>query len=199
MKYYIGCDAHKKYSVFTVISEYGEISNAKRVGHERKEYRDFLNTLPPASEIAIETTGNWYWMIDEIEKTGHIPLLAHAGKAKLMMGQINKTDKLDAKGLAIMLKNGTLPAVWIPSGELRDQRELPRMRLAMSQVRTKLKIVFTPFLPNTVSPLMKLVISLVVKVGNCWRSLWLSCRRKPGSRFKSNSGCLTRWNNPSSR
>lgn len=139
MKYYIGCDAHKKYSVFTVISEYGEISNAKRVGHERKEYRDFLNTLPPACEIAIETTGNWYWMVNEIEKAGHIPLLAHAGKAKLMMGQINKTDKLDADGLAVMLKNDTLPAVWIPPGELRDQRELPRMRMAMSQVRTKFK------------------------------------------------------------
>jgi transposase len=139
MKYYIGCDAHKKYSVFTVISEYGEISNAKRVEHDRKEYREFLDNLPSASEIAIETTGNWYWMVNEIEQAGHIPLLAHAGRAKLMMGQINKTDKLDAKGLAIMLKNGTLPAVWIPSGELRDQRELPRMRLAMSQVRTKFK------------------------------------------------------------
>jgi len=56
-----------------------------------------------------------------------------------MMGQINKTDKLDAKALAVMLRNGTLPSVWIPSAELRDQRELPRMRMSLVRMRTTLK------------------------------------------------------------
>ncbi len=65
--------------------------------------------------------------------------LVHAGKAKLMMGQINKTDKLDAWGLAVLARNGVLPVVWIPPGELRDQRELPRMRMSVSQERTKFK------------------------------------------------------------
>ncbi|MFQ5976073.1 MAG: IS110 family transposase, partial [Candidatus Hydrothermarchaeales archaeon] len=65
--------------------------------------------------------------------------LVNAGKAKLMMGQINKTDKLDANGLALLLRNGTLPSVWIPPSELRDQRELPRMRMALVHVRTMLK------------------------------------------------------------
>jgi transposase len=139
MTYYIGCDAHKKYSVFTAISEHGEISPAQRVEHDREEYRSFLKALPPASQIAIESTGNWYWMIEEMEKSGHIPSLVHAGKAKLMMGQINKTDKLDAQGLATMALNGTLPKVWIPPGDLRDQRELPRMRMVFVSVRTKLK------------------------------------------------------------
>jgi transposase len=139
MNYYIGWDAHKKYSVFTAINEAGQVSPAKRVEHDREKFRHSLMNLPPASKIAVETTGNWYWLIEEMEKAGHIPLLAHAGKAKLMMGQINKTDKLDSQGLATLLKNGTLPTVWIPPGELRDQRELPRMRLAMSQVRTKFK------------------------------------------------------------
>ena len=139
MKYYIGCDAHNKYSVFSGLSEAGEIIPAKRVGHDRQEFRSFLETLPTASEIAIESVGNWYWLIDEMEKAGHRPSLVNAGKAKVMMGNINKTDKLDARGLAIMARNGTLPAVWIPPGELRDQRELPRMRLALVGVRTKFK------------------------------------------------------------
>ncbi len=139
MKYYIGCDAHKKYSVFTGFSEAGEIIPAKRVEHEKQSFRSFLETLPTGSEIAIESVGNWYWLIDEMEKAGHKPYLVHAGKAKLMMGNINKTDKLDARGLAILARNGTLPVVWIPPGELRDQRELPRMRLALVGVRTKFK------------------------------------------------------------
>ena len=139
MKYYIGCDAHKKYSVFSGLSEAGEIIPAKRVEHEKQKFRAFLETLPPGSEIAIESVGNWYWLIDEMEKAGHRPSLVHAGKAKVMMGNINKTDKLDARGLAIMARNGTLPAIWIPPGELRDQRELPRMRLVLVSIRTKLK------------------------------------------------------------
>jgi len=92
-------------------------------------FRSFLSGLPADSQIAVETTGNWYWVIDEMERAGHSPALAHAMKSKLMMGQINKTDKLDARGLATLLRNGTLPSVWIPKGELRNQRELPRMRL----------------------------------------------------------------------
>ena len=83
--------------------------------------------------------GNWYWLIDEMEKAGHVPKLVNAGKAKLMMGNINKTDKLDAKGLAMLSVNGTLPAVWIPPGELRDQLELARMRIFLVHTRTGLK------------------------------------------------------------
>ncbi len=74
-----------------------------------------------------------------MEQTGHIPLLTNAGKAKAMMEQINKTDKLDAKGLALLLRNGTLPSIWIPPGELRDPRELPRMGMTLVRIRTMLK------------------------------------------------------------
>ena len=74
-----------------------------------------------------------------MEAAGHNPILVHPRKAKLMMGQINKTDKLDTNGLALLNRNGTLPKVWIPPRELRDQRELPRMRMAMVSVRTQFK------------------------------------------------------------
>jgi len=57
----------------------------------------------------------------------------------LMMGQLDKTDKLDARGLATMLRNGTLPEVWIPSREIRDQRELLRLRMTLVGMETRLK------------------------------------------------------------
>lgn len=139
MKYFTGCDAHKKYSVFTSIDEECEVQFTKRVEHEREGFRGFLRTLPSDTPVAVESTGNWYWIIDEIERAGHQAILVHAAKAKLMMGQINKTDKLDSTGLARLLRNGTLPSVWIPSVDIRDQRELPRMRLALVKMRTMLK------------------------------------------------------------
>jgi transposase len=139
MNNYIGCDAHKKYSVFVTINESGQCSSAERVGHERELYRKYLTCLPPESPIAIESVGNWYWMIDEMERAGHQPILVNPKKAKLLMGHINKTDKLDARGLAMLNLHGTLPAVWIPPAELRDQRELVRMRMSFVSIRTKLK------------------------------------------------------------
>ena len=65
--------------------------------------------------------------------------MAHAAKAKVMMGNIHKTDKLDAKGLATLQHLGSLPEVWIAPGEVRDERELPRTRMAFSKMRTALK------------------------------------------------------------
>src|SRR5947208_17033956 len=56
-----------------------------------------------------------------------------------MMGEINKTDKLDVRGLNQLQRTGTLPTVWIPPGELRDQRDLPRTRMVLVRQRTQLK------------------------------------------------------------
>jgi transposase len=60
-------------------------------------------------------------------------------ESKKRMGRTNKTDDLDAGGLAILLHNGTLPESWIPPGKLRDQRELLRTRMALRDLRTSLK------------------------------------------------------------
>ncbi len=139
MKYYIGCDAHKKYSVFSVVNERGQAGGPERVQHDKELYRKYLNYLPAGSKIAIESVGNWYWMIEAMEQAGHIPILVNPKKAKLLMGNINKTDKLDARGLAMLNLNGSLPEVWIPPAELRDQRELSRMRISMVGVRTQFK------------------------------------------------------------
>jgi transposase len=65
--------------------------------------------------------------------------MAHAAKAKVMMGNVNKTDKLDAVGLATLERLGSLPTVWLPPGDLRDERDLPRTRMAISKIRTALK------------------------------------------------------------
>src|SRR5262249_20851585 len=49
------------------------------------------------------------------------------------------TDKLDAHGLNQLQRHGTLPTVWIPPGERRDQRDLPRTRMVLVRQRTQLK------------------------------------------------------------
>jgi hypothetical protein len=111
MQQFIGCDAHKKFSVFVAVDEKGKAGKAVRVEHKRETYREFLRTLPESSEIALEACGFWYWMVDEMEQAGHLPRLANPTEAKKLMGKPHKHDPLDAKGLGILLRNGTLPGV----------------------------------------------------------------------------------------
>ena len=139
MKQFIGCDAHKKFSVFASIDEEGEYGPAIRVKHDREEFGRFLAELPPRSQIALETSGFYYWMVDAMKEAGHCPHLAHAFTAKRRMEGRHKTNDRDARGLAMLLRNGTLPEVWIPPKEMRDQRELLRWRMTLSNMRTRLK------------------------------------------------------------
>ena len=135
----IALDCHKHYSFAAVQTLDGKRLWYGRIEHKRGSIRTFLSRYSRGSAVAIETIGNWYWIVDEIEAAGMVPKLVHARKAKLMLGSINKTDKLDAIGLNKLQQAGTLPVVWIPPGDLRDRRELPRTRMVFAVARTRLK------------------------------------------------------------
>jgi transposase len=74
-----------------------------------------------------------------MERAGHQAQLAHALTAKRRMEGRHKTDERDARGLAMLLRNGTLPQVWIPPSELRDQREMLRWRMCLVESRSQIK------------------------------------------------------------
>jgi transposase len=107
--------------------------------HAPGAIRQALRGCAPGTPVALEATANWYWIVDEIEQAGLVPRLVHPRKAKLMMGLINKTDKLDAHGLNRLQRNGTLSTVWIPPGPLRQLRELTRTRVVLVAQRTRWK------------------------------------------------------------
>jgi len=139
MEEYIAFDSHKRYTWV----EHEQVASGKvrcyRLEHTPGAIRHALVDSEPGTAVAIEATANWYWITNEIEQAGLVPRLVHPRKAKLMMGQINKTDKLDAHGLNRLQRNGTLPTVWIPPGPLRELRELTRTRVVLVAQRTRWK------------------------------------------------------------
>lgn len=137
--YKLGFDVHKKYSQIAVLNSAGQLTQRERLIHSPEIVREYLSQYPAGTPVAFETVGNWYWIAEAIEAAGCEPLLTHAAKAKVMMGNVNKTDKLDAEGLATLLHLGKLPTVWIPDATLRDERELLRTRMFLSKMRTGLK------------------------------------------------------------
>ena len=76
MEQFIGCDAHKKFSVFVAVNEKGQAGEALRVAHDRQLYREFLERLPAHSAIAVEASGSYSWLVDEMEWSGHRPTLS---------------------------------------------------------------------------------------------------------------------------
>lgn len=135
----IAFDSHKHYTQACVETDSGVRLCEERIPHHRGALKEFLGRWPKGSPVAVETLGNWYWIVDEIEAAGMQPRLVHAKKAKLMLGAVNKTDKLDARGINKLQRTGTLPAVWIPPTDLRDKRELCRVRMVFSRQSTRLK------------------------------------------------------------
>jgi hypothetical protein len=119
MQQFIGRDAHKKYSTFSSVTEKGCLGRTVRVSHDREQIRQYLDQLPTGSPIAVESSGHCYWLVDETERADHEQHLVNASEAKRRMSKPNETDKLDAEGLAILLRNGTLPEIWIPRGTVR--------------------------------------------------------------------------------
>jgi transposase len=136
---YIAFDSHKHYTLAEREDVATGRTRQRRIDHRRGAIAAYLARCPAGAAVAVEATGNWYWIIDEIEQAGLEPLLVHPRKAKLMMGMINKTDRLDVHGLNRLQRTGTLPTVWIPPGDLRDLREVTRTRMVLVGARTRVK------------------------------------------------------------
>jgi hypothetical protein len=139
MEEYIAFDSHNHYTWM----EQKRVKTGKlrryRLEHAPGAIRRALAGCQPEAPVELEATANWYWMADEIEQAGLVRRLVHPRKAKLMMGLINKTDKLYAHGLNRLARSGTLPTVWIPPRPLREWRELTCTRVVLVRRQTRWK------------------------------------------------------------
>lgn len=136
---YVALDVHKHYTWARVENDQGHKLFECKLAHSRGTIKNFTKQWSPGTPVAVETVGNWYWVVDEIEAGKGSPQLVNARLAKLMIGSVNKSDKLDAKGMNRLQRVGTLPTVWIAPSAVRDARELPRTRMVLSKQRTQFK------------------------------------------------------------
>lgn len=136
---YISLDAHKRYSFVSVEEPTGALLGEGRINHAQGAIAGYLEKWTRGSPVAVEATGNWYWIVEEIERAGMVARLVHPRRAKMMLAMTNKTDRLDCHGLNRLQRTGTLPTVWIAPAEIRDLRDLPRTRMMLSRERTRLK------------------------------------------------------------
>jgi transposase len=99
----------------------------------------FFEQLPGTAQAVVECTSFWYWVGDWC-RAHNVPLtLAHAKMLKAISYAKVKTDSVDARTLAELLRVGLIPEAHQCRREQRDLRELTRGRLRMIERRSSLQ------------------------------------------------------------
>jgi transposase len=136
---YAGCDLHGNNNFIGIIDGEG-----KRV-FNKKLPNDLLvvwETLRPFKEerigVAVESTYNWYWIVDGLMEKGYKVHLANPSAIQRYSGLKHSDDKHDAFWLAEMLRLGILPEGYIYPKEERPVRDLLRKRGHLVRLRTSL-------------------------------------------------------------
>src|SRR5208283_1456050 len=89
-------------------------------------------------KIAVESTYNWYWLVDGLEDHDYPVVLANPAAMRQYDGLKHADDKSDAFFLAEMLRLDILPTGHICDRAVRPVRDLLRRRMGLVHKRTSL-------------------------------------------------------------
>ncbi|MDK2662075.1 transposase [Cupriavidus sp. LEh21] len=134
---YSGIDLHSNNSVVTVIDEADRVMAEKRLPNDLMKILLFL--APWRDELAgvvVESTFNWYWLVDGLQEAGFQVHLANTTAIKKYDGLKHRGDETDARYLAHLLRLGILPTGTILPPQHRAVRDLARKRMQLVRSRT---------------------------------------------------------------
>jgi len=134
---YSGIDLHSNNSVVTVSDEEDRVMAEKRLPNDLHRILEFLK--PWREEIVgvvVESTFNWYWLVDGLQEAGYKVHLANTMAIKKYAGLKHSGDETDARYLAHLLRLGILPTGTILPPEQRTVRDLARKRMQLVRSRT---------------------------------------------------------------
>jgi len=134
---YAGIDLHSTSSYLGVIDE----EDARLVGRKLdNSVGEIVRYLEPYKEslagVAVESTFNWYWLVDGLQEQGYPVSLANPSAIQQYEGLKYSDDRWDSFWLAHMLRLGILPTGYIYPKEERPTRDLLRRRLLFVRQRT---------------------------------------------------------------
>jgi transposase len=136
---HIGVDMHKNFSNFAVLYDGKDSIIEQRLDNHEEMIRSFLDQLPGDKHVAVEANRNWYWFVDLLEQVGVPVELSNPFQTKAIAWARVKTDTVDARMLAYLLKAQLLPTCWIPDRHHRNLREFVRFRTKLVRLRTQVK------------------------------------------------------------
>jgi len=136
---YIGIDIHKKYGVYTTLGENGKVVDQSRIDNNPILINEHLNKFNQPLKATIEATFSWGWLADLLSERKIGVTLAHPQRVKAIASAQIKTDKVDSKILAQLLRANLIPPAYYTPKDIRDQKELLRFRASLVGIKTQTK------------------------------------------------------------
>jgi transposase len=152
-----GIDLHSNNVMIGIVDQQG-----RRVAHQKLpcELARVVGFLKPyrarLKSVAVESTYNWYWLVDGLRAQGYPVVLANPAGFEPYSGIKHVDDKSDAFFLAELQRLNILPTGYIYDPQLRPVRDLLRRRLGLVQQRTALLVSFKSLYVRTTGQELKL-------------------------------------------
>ena len=152
MELYAGIDLHSNNNYLAIIDEHSQ----KVFGKKLKNSMPLILTIlePYKKELAgivVESTYNWYWLVDGLQEHGYKLHLANPSAIKQYEGLKHTDDKWDFLWLAHLLKLGILAEGYIYPKKTRPLRDMLRRRMLFVNHRTADILSFQSMVTRTTS------------------------------------------------
>jgi len=137
MRKFIGIDLHSNNSVVVVTDDDDRVVYERRLPNDLEAIAAAL--APHRDEtvgVVIESTYNWYWLVDGLMEAGYRVHLAHPAAIKKYEGLKHSGDFADAAYLAQLLRLELLAEGYVYPREQRGARDLARKRMQLVRYRT---------------------------------------------------------------
>jgi hypothetical protein len=137
--HYIGFDVHKKTISFCVKTAAGQIVEEGTLEAERTVLRRWAAARKRAWHGAMEATLFSAWIYDTLKPYAKQLSMGHPAKMKAITAGKNKSDRIDARMIADLLRCNLLPACYVLPPQLRDLRRLLRYRNLVVQQSVRMQ------------------------------------------------------------
>jgi transposase len=143
MTVYVGIDVHKKYCQAAMMNEQGQITRELRFDNTTKGASDLVSLAKSVDlnvKAAVEPSANfWIRIYDKLENEGIDVKLTNPLRTKAIAEARIKTDRVDAKTLAYLLRGDLVAESYVPSRKNRERRALIRHRASLIRMRVDIK------------------------------------------------------------
>ena len=139
---HVGLDLSRKRLDVHVLDETGKTIEVTAVLPDRDGLRSLARRLESRGQpvrAAVESMTGARFVHDELEMCGWEVDVADAQRVKGLAPLACKTDKIDARVLAELCWRDLVPAIWLPTPDVRGERERARWRLHLVRHRAALK------------------------------------------------------------
>lgn len=134
---YAALDLHKESIQCVLKDDHGRIIKESKMGKDEDRILGFL--AGTRAKVVMESGYNHQHIFDVLKERGYDVTVAHPLMVKAIAYARVKTDKVDARTLADLLRAGMIPEAYVPGKDVREVRDLVRRRHYMVKLRTMLK------------------------------------------------------------